>query len=128
MTKKRAVRIGRPPKRVGERLSKNRTFRVRGKLDEHLMKAAAESGRSVSEEIEVRLAGSFQRDAMVTDVLKVLFALIQALTVQVEQLGGKPISPAEFSELTKAVQRLGEYGIRTLNIAEYGITVDMKKG
>jgi hypothetical protein len=57
-----AVR-GRPPRHLGERLSKNRTFRVRGKLDEKLQAAATASGRSVSEEIEFRLDQSFDRDA-----------------------------------------------------------------
>jgi hypothetical protein len=52
---------GRPPRHPGERLSKNRTFRVRGGLDEKLQAAAAASGRSVSEEIEFRLDQSFDR-------------------------------------------------------------------
>jgi hypothetical protein len=56
---------GRPPRREGERLSKNRTFRVRGGLDEKLQAAAAASGRSVSEEIEFRLDQSFDRDAFI---------------------------------------------------------------
>jgi hypothetical protein len=46
---------GRPPRHPGERLSKSRTFRVRGGLDEYLQGAAAASGRSVSEEIELQL-------------------------------------------------------------------------
>jgi hypothetical protein len=46
---------GRPPRHPGERLSKTRTFRVRGGLDEYLQAAAATSGRSVSEEIELQL-------------------------------------------------------------------------
>jgi hypothetical protein len=50
---------GRPPRHKGERLSKNRTFRVRGELDEKLQRAADTSGRSVSEEIEFRLEKSF---------------------------------------------------------------------
>ena len=53
---------GRPPRHQGERLSKNRTFRVRGGLDEKLQAAAAVSGRSVSEEIEFRLDQSFDRE------------------------------------------------------------------
>jgi hypothetical protein len=55
-------KIGRPPRRAGERLSKNRTFRIRGDLDDWLQAAAAQSGRSVSEEIEYRLEQSFQRE------------------------------------------------------------------
>lgn len=56
---------GRPPRHQGERLSKNRTFRVRGSLDGRLQAAAAASGRSVSEEIEFRLDQSFDRDAFI---------------------------------------------------------------
>jgi hypothetical protein len=54
--------LGRPPRHEGERLSKNRTFRVRGDLDECLQHAANMSGRSVSEEIEYRLQKSFWMD------------------------------------------------------------------
>ena len=46
---------GRPPRHKGERLSKTRTFRVRGGLDEYLKAEAAAAGRSVSEEIEMQL-------------------------------------------------------------------------
>lgn len=60
---------GRPPRHQGEQLSKNRTFRVRGGLDEKLQAAAAASGRSVSEEIEFRLDQSFDRDAFIGLVL-----------------------------------------------------------
>lgn len=59
---------GRPPRHQGERLSKNRTFRVRGGLDEKLQAAAAVSGRSVSEEIEFRLDQSFDRDVEETKI------------------------------------------------------------
>jgi predicted DNA-binding protein len=51
--------VGRPPRHHGERLAKNRTFRIRGDLDERLQAAAKQAGRSVSEEIEHRLEGSF---------------------------------------------------------------------
>jgi hypothetical protein len=62
MARKKQSKIGRPPKRKGERLSKNRTFRVRGTLDQQLADAADEAGRSVSEEIEHRLENSFRED------------------------------------------------------------------
>jgi hypothetical protein len=61
MARKKPKR-GRPPRHAGERLSKNRTFRVRGELDYRLQAAANESGRSVSEEIEYRLENSFRMD------------------------------------------------------------------
>jgi hypothetical protein len=50
---------GRPPRHEGERLRKNRTFRIRARLDELLEEAAAKAGRSTSEEIEHRLEISF---------------------------------------------------------------------
>jgi len=62
MARKKQSKIGRPPKRKGERLSKNRTFRVRGTLDEQLVAAADDARRSVSEEIEHRLENSFRED------------------------------------------------------------------
>jgi len=62
MARKKQSKIGRPPKHQGERLSKNRTFRVRGTLDEQLEAAARDARRSVSEEIERRLEESFRRD------------------------------------------------------------------
>jgi hypothetical protein len=49
----------RPPKHGKER-AKSRTFRVHGDLDDKLEAAAAQSGRSVSEEIEYRLERSFR--------------------------------------------------------------------
>lgn len=53
---------GRPPRHKGEVLRKNRTFRIRARLDELLEGAAAKAGRSVSEEIEHRLELSFWED------------------------------------------------------------------
>jgi hypothetical protein len=53
---------GRPPRHKGEVLAKNRTFRVRGELDEQLQGSAAKAGRSVSEEIEYRLSRSYFDD------------------------------------------------------------------
>ena len=64
MTKKKAARMGRPPRHEGQRLSRNRTFRVGGKLDDRLQAAAARSRRSVSEEIEYRLEESFRLDEL----------------------------------------------------------------
>jgi hypothetical protein len=61
MARKKQSKLGRPPKHEGELLSKNRTFRVRGTLDEQLEAAAQKAGRSVSEEIERRLDDSFKR-------------------------------------------------------------------
>jgi len=62
MARKKQSKLGRPPKHEGERLSKNRTFRVRGTLDEQLEAAAQKAGRSVSEEIERRLADTFRTE------------------------------------------------------------------
>lgn len=50
------------------RRSKNRTFRILPELDRALRQAAQRTGRSVSEEIEKRLMGSFQGDAITAAV------------------------------------------------------------
>jgi hypothetical protein len=55
-------RGGRPPRHAGEILRKNRTFRIRARLDELLEQAAGRAGRSTSEEIEHRLERSFHDD------------------------------------------------------------------
>lgn len=49
----------RSPLSAGDKLSKNRTFRILPGLDQELTAAAERSGRSVSEEIERRLEQSF---------------------------------------------------------------------
>lgn len=54
--------MGRPPKRKGDPVRKNRTFRIRDSLDRALIKAAKSAGRSVSEEIEFRLELSFLKE------------------------------------------------------------------
>lgn len=53
--------MGRPPKRKGALLAKNRTFRIRRDLDRLLIEAAGQD--PVSEEIERRLQRSFTVDA-----------------------------------------------------------------
>jgi hypothetical protein len=55
----RKPKAGRPPRHAGERLVKNRTFRVWGWLDDQLQAAAEQSRRTVSAEIEFRLELSF---------------------------------------------------------------------
>lgn len=64
---------GRPPRRAGELLSKNRTFRVRPQLDEQLTEASLRAGRSVSEEIELRLERSFTKQATVLETLDLIY-------------------------------------------------------
>jgi hypothetical protein len=56
---RKKTKAGRPPRHAGEHLRKNRTFRVRDRLDEMLEASAKKAGRSVSEEIEHRLEVSF---------------------------------------------------------------------
>jgi len=55
-------RVGRPPKPAEERRRSHFTFRTTDKLREQLRDAAAVSGRSISEEIEIRLLQSFRDD------------------------------------------------------------------
>jgi hypothetical protein len=85
MAKKQATR-GRRPKREGERLSKNRTFRVRGVLDDQLLTAAAASGRSVSEEIEYRLERSFEREDPLENLKQMVAVIQDSLTEQHERV------------------------------------------
>ena len=58
----RKPKAGRPPRHAGERLVKNRTFRVWGSLDDQLQATAEQSRRTVSAEIEYRLDLSFRMD------------------------------------------------------------------
>src|SRR5262252_925721 len=60
----RKPKAGRPPRHAGERLVKNRTFRVWGWLDDQLQAAAEQSRRTVSAEIEWRLSLSFEMDRL----------------------------------------------------------------
>jgi len=76
-------KLGRPPKHKGERLSKNRTFRVRGMLDNYLKWNAEEAGRSVSEEIEARLERSFYTDGLLTTFVGDAAPLVNALSTAV---------------------------------------------
>jgi hypothetical protein len=65
----RKLKAGRRPKYPGEKLAKNRTFRVRGRLDDNLQAAARRSGKSVSEEIEYRLETSFFSERLMEGIL-----------------------------------------------------------
>jgi hypothetical protein len=66
---RKKTKAGRPPRHVGEHLRKNRTFRVRDRLDVMLEESAKEAGRSVSEEIEHRLEVSFEDERQNADLL-----------------------------------------------------------
>jgi uncharacterized protein (DUF1778 family) len=63
---------GRPPKYAGEGKRVTHTMRVRAATREKLKAAAAESGRSMSEEIEYRVEKSFWEEDLVTRLLAVL--------------------------------------------------------
>jgi hypothetical protein len=81
MARKKPSKLGRPPKREGERLSKNRTFRVRGTLDEQLEAAAQDAGHSVSEEIERRLEESFRREERAELMLEAINLTMKVLGI-----------------------------------------------
>lgn len=84
----KAKSAGRPTRRAGERLSKNRTFRVRAQLDEELADAAGSSGRSVSEEIELRLEQSFTKQQSMLESLDLIFGRENAaLSMVIAELG-----------------------------------------
>jgi len=103
--KNKTSKGGRPPKYKGERLSKNRTFRVRGLLDEQLIAAAAESGRSVSEEIEYRLERSFQagRQAVELESLKARLTRVET------QLEYSTFADSTFAEARDELERHEKY-------------------
>jgi hypothetical protein len=93
-------KAGRPPRHAGERLSKNRTFRVRGELDEKLQAAAEQSRRTVSAEIEFRLECSFLMDQLDARMTALLGAgLKEALLIPHAELGagmrGSPFADKE---------------------------------
>jgi hypothetical protein len=81
--KKTKKKLGRPPKHQGERLTKNRTFRVRGRLDNYLKRNAEEAGRSVSEEIEARLERSFHMDGLLETFAGDAAPIVNALATTV---------------------------------------------
>lgn len=56
---------GRPAKPAGERKAHNLTFRTRADFRERLERAASNSGRSVSEEVELRIERSFEIDHLI---------------------------------------------------------------
>ena len=90
MARKRPSKLGRPPKHEGERLSKNRTFRVRGTLDEQLVAAAKDTGRSVSEEIERRLEESFQRQEKAELILEAIHRTLKLLGISTDPATWSP--------------------------------------
>jgi len=89
-------RIGRPPKAKEDRKAVNFTFRSRGQMRERLEKAAAASGRSISEEIEFRLNQSFDEERLSAaflggnDTAKALQGI--ANVMQLETAAGTPWS------------------------------------
>jgi hypothetical protein len=84
----RKPKAGRPPRHAGERLVKNRTFRVWGKLDDQLQAAAEQSRRTVSAEIEFRLELSFLMDRLDAQMRALLgMGLKEALLGQLGELG-----------------------------------------
>ena len=90
MGRKKRSKIGRPPKREGERLSKNRTFRVRGTLDEKLEAAAQDAGHSVSEEIERRLEESFRREERAELMLQAINHTLKVLGISTDPATWSP--------------------------------------
>ena len=84
----RKPKAGRPPRHAGERLVKNRTFRVWGQLDDQLQATAEQSRRTVSAEIEFRLELSFLVDWLDAKMRALLGVdLKQALLAQLGGLG-----------------------------------------
>lgn len=70
-------RRGRPAKYPGEGKRTTHTFRVREETRQRLIDAAAESGRSVSEEIEWRVEQSFGNEETITKLSKTVIDLLK---------------------------------------------------
>jgi len=89
MTQKQKKRIGRPPLPAKARKAVNLTFRVRRDMREWLRTAAAESGRSISEEIESILEAHRAGQDIVARALGGPHALplIRPLLLFIDQLG-----------------------------------------
>jgi hypothetical protein len=68
-----AKRRGRPPVPDSQRRSTNFTFRSRGELHSRLAGAAAQSNRSISEEIEWRLERSFLDQSRAIEALGLIY-------------------------------------------------------
>lgn len=64
---------GRPAKAAGEKKVANLTFRVRPQMRDDLTAAAEASGRSVSEEVEYRLARSFDHEDIISQFIRATF-------------------------------------------------------
>ncbi len=64
MSEQKTVRRGRPPKDPADRKGGNLTIRLRGSARDQVQEAAAQSGRSLSEEIEHRVGLSFTWEAV----------------------------------------------------------------
>jgi|EndMetStandDraft_3_1072993.scaffolds.fasta_scaffold112818_4 hypothetical protein len=69
-------RIGRPPKAKEDRKAKNFTFRGRHQMWERLQAASADSGMSISEEIERRLEDSFRTEDIYGPELSPIFRIL----------------------------------------------------
>jgi hypothetical protein len=102
MTRKKP-RMGRPPRHAGERLSKNRTFRVRGELDDRLQTSANKSGRSVSEEIEYRLERSYQIDDLNQDMKAAIKEAIEESWAKLADVGRRYLDKPEETPSDKQV-------------------------
>ncbi|MET4295435.1 hypothetical protein ABIB06_005981 [Bradyrhizobium sp. LB8.2] len=106
MTIKKSKPRGRPAVAPAEKKRRNFTFRGTDELHEHISKAAGESGRSISEEIEWRLGQSFfMKDAVQWSVEKTLertFAYIDEQRAK-EREEAERVRPAmrSFSNLLK---------------------------
>jgi len=105
MTVKKTQPRGRPPKPEAEKKRRNFTFRSTDAMHDALAEAAAEKGRSISEEIEWRLGQSFHTDLVVqlaiNTTLKQAFAYIDDMRAKVEAERAKP--PMKFGDLTKGI-------------------------
>lgn len=105
MKAKKSKARGRPAMAPAEKKRRNFTFRGTDELHEHVSKAAAESGRSMSEEIEWRLGQSFFTqeivDRAVSQAIEATFAYVDRKR-EAEEAQRTQLRP--FSDLLKGIE------------------------
>lgn len=98
---------GRPPKPAAERRRHNQTFRCNDEMLARLQREAEQNQRSVSEEVEYRVAQALQKDVRLQSVLaviggadKVMFASMANgdLRIAIEQANTEIGGPLEWYE------------------------------
>lgn len=75
------ARTGRPPKAPEKGRRQNYTFRMSDQTRDRIIEAAAQAGRSMSEEIEARVEASFRDDGLRAAIREEVRAALDGLTI-----------------------------------------------